>query len=60
MKKVILGAITIACGLLMFYINHFQREYFIDNSLIVSLGVLTTIILVFLHIKVYKKVGNCL
>lgn len=55
MKKVILGVVTISFGLLMFYINHFQREYFMDNSLIVSLGVITTIILTFLHIKVYKK-----
>lgn len=55
MKKVILGVVSIFFGLLMFYISHFQREYFLENDTVVSLGVVVTIILTFLHIMVYKK-----
>ncbi|VEG12382.1 Uncharacterised protein [Moraxella cuniculi] len=54
MKKVILTVSTIACGLLIFYLNHFQANKHPDDNLVAFLVILL-VILTFLHIEVYKK-----
>lgn len=54
MKKVILTASTVAYGLLIFYLNHFQANKHSDDNLMTFLVILL-VILTFLHIKVYKK-----
>lgn len=55
MKKYILSVLTVSWGLFMLYMSHFQRDYFLNNNVIMSFGIILTLILVFLHIKLYKK-----
>lgn len=55
MQKTILSILTVSCGIFMLYMSQFQRDYYLENQNIMSFMVMLTLILVFLHIKIYKK-----
>lgn len=54
MKKVILSTLTALCSIMLFYISYFQQSYLDNRALMYTLH-LSTLILILLHFKVYKK-----
>lgn len=53
-RKIILEILTLMCALSLFYISNFQKSYLDNYALMIFLS-LSSIILILLHIKVYKK-----
>lgn len=54
MKKAILSILTVSCGIALFYISYFETSYLNNRALMYTLH-LSTLILILLHFKVYKK-----
>lgn len=53
MIKLILGRLTLACSLAIFYIVNFEKQY-IDHMLMHILAIIM-LVLTFLHIPIYSK-----
>lgn len=54
MQRFILGFLSILCGVTLFYINHFEKSY-LDNHTLMYTLYLSIFILILLHFKIYKK-----